>query len=120
MDVLLSPYDDKQVIVPEHALNINIIYDYELDEHIFIVHTQDNDLYLIKAKNKLNVRRIIHDEEANKHPFMQAVDGGQVGLKQLSKHFSNLFISHYRKGETSDWCRLLVYIEDGKSFVHDC
>jgi hypothetical protein len=59
--------------------------------------TEDYKLYVILGEDKTYVRRTIANERNRKtnHPFMQLVNGSQLGLKQVSPHFDNLFVDYY-------------------------
>ena len=108
---MLDDEDAKQV------QNVNLIYHQRTDKTIFVVLTEEYKLYVIQGEDKTYVRRTIDNEKCAKtnHPFMQLVDGVQIGLKQVSPHFDNLFVEHYMSDEKKEeWVRQIVYFHDNK------
>jgi hypothetical protein len=49
------------------------------------------------GEDKTYVRRTIQNEKCAKttHPFMKLIEKSQIGLKQVSPHFDNLYVDHY-------------------------
>lgn len=79
------------------ALNVNIVYDMKTDHYIFAMLNNDNDLFVLIGQDLNYIRRTIPDvvEEKETHPFLIAIDEGISGVKQLSRHCTNLFVQHY-------------------------
>ena len=113
---------DHQELTP---MNVNIVYDGHQNETVFVVHTTDNNVYVVIGDDKSKVRRMINTAEINRfkeHPYIQALDLARPGLKQLSRHFDNIFIQNYlRKDEDGEEekVRSIVYIQDKKPMIYD-
>ena len=72
---------DHQELTP---MNVNIVYDGHQNETVFVVHTTDNNVYVVIGDDKSKVRRMINTAEINRfkeHPYIQALDLARPGLK---------------------------------------